>query len=100
MKRLKCKICGTKFYPKSEDKYIAQEKAQGLMALTKQTVAYDAFNCPQCGCQILVNEILPVYNPIGMEASKETDTDVDGEVVCNAEIPSKTRAQMEKDGEW
>lgn len=43
MKRLKCKVCGTKFYPKAEDKYIVKERAYGLAALTKADEYYDAF---------------------------------------------------------
>lgn len=72
MKRLKCRVCRTRFYPKAEDKYIVKERAYGLASLTKADVYYDAFNCPQCGCQILANGVLPVYNPIWIENSKET----------------------------
>lgn len=61
MKKIRCKVCGTRFSPKAENRYIAEERVTGLAALTTTGTTYEAFNCPQCGCQNVVGEILPVY---------------------------------------
>jgi DNA-directed RNA polymerase subunit RPC12/RpoP len=49
---MKCKVCGTEFEPKKEDKYIVKvTKRTGMVTADIET--YDAFDCPKCGCQQL-----------------------------------------------
>ena len=48
---LECKVCGNRFTPLKENKYIV--KKYGM--LTKMVDYYDAFDCPFCGCQIVAN---------------------------------------------
>lgn len=49
---MKCKVCGTKFKPKKEDKYIVKVTKRTSM-VTADIETYDAFDCPKCGCQQL-----------------------------------------------
>ncbi len=51
---LKCDICGCEFNALIEKHYISRDDGKtGLSALAgcNETVTYDAFDCPQCGCQ-------------------------------------------------
>lgn len=47
--RARCEICGTKFPIIAEKRYTAGANS-GLASIGNQTY-YDAFDCPQCGCQ-------------------------------------------------
>ena len=58
---LKCKICGTEFPAIKDKHYIARENGiQGGLAQfsngKQEKKTYDAFDCPQCGCQVIVQE--------------------------------------------
>lgn len=59
---LKCKVCGIKFRPTTWRRYAAVgNKTTGVAAVlggTEKPIIYDAFDCPSCGCQIVVNERL------------------------------------------
>lgn len=50
MKKLKCNVCGLNFTPlNDEHHYVAQ----------CGNVLYDAYDCPQCGCQIHAQQRYP-----------------------------------------
>lgn len=54
-----CKVCGRDFALISEDHYVARdtEKTGVITALNGQeAVRYDAFDCPHCGCQNVIQE--------------------------------------------
>lgn len=51
---MKCKVCGKKFKPKKENKYLAQE-AIGVTTMFRHIKTYECFDCPVCGCQNFVN---------------------------------------------
>lgn len=55
---LECKICGCKFNAASERHYIARDGARiGFSAVVGvEEPIYDAFDCPQCGCQVIAKE--------------------------------------------
>ena len=56
---LECKICGCKFNATIEKHYFARAEARtGLAAISggSEAALYDAFDCPQCGCQNLAQE--------------------------------------------
>lgn len=58
-KMLKCEICGCKFNALIEKHYISRDERQvGLAALSggPENTEYDTFDCPQCGCQHIVQE--------------------------------------------
>lgn len=53
----KCKVCNEFFELKKEDRYdVTKLPAGGTFGtLFSNPVAYDAFDCPYCGCQNIVN---------------------------------------------
>lgn len=57
---LECKVCGAKFPALRERRYtVRDETATGLAAAvgkTSEEKMYDAFDCPTCGCQLVVQE--------------------------------------------
>lgn len=53
MKR--CKVCGRFFRLKSENRYEVVDRPTALTALVKKDTVFEAFNCPWCGCQNIVN---------------------------------------------
>ncbi|MDD4511028.1 MAG: hypothetical protein PHY23_09030 [Oscillospiraceae bacterium] len=55
MKKIKCKVCGTRFVGTKEALYLATEKTAVLTALTTPAKAFECFDCPKCGCQNAVN---------------------------------------------
>lgn len=55
MKKIKCKVCGTRFAMSKESLYLATEKTAVLAALTTPAKAFECFDCPKCGCQNAVN---------------------------------------------
>lgn len=52
---MKCKICGKEFELKKEKKYLATEKVETFGTLAKLPKTFEAFDCPHCGCQNIVN---------------------------------------------
>lgn len=52
---MKCKICGKRFKLMKENRYLATEKIGALEGLTKAAKIFEAFDCPHCGCQNIVN---------------------------------------------
>lgn len=56
---IKCKICGCEFPPVAEKHYIARDNGKSgiVTALSNdEGKLYDAFDCPMCGCQVIVQE--------------------------------------------
>lgn len=52
---MKCKICEKEFELKKEEKYLATEKVAAFGTLAKLPKTFEAFDCPYCGCQNIVN---------------------------------------------
>lgn len=52
---MKCKICGKRFKLMKENRYLVTEKIGALEGLTKAAKIFEAFDCPHCGCQNIVN---------------------------------------------
>ena len=55
---LECKVCGCKFNPVKQSHYIVRdnEKASSLATVFSgdaEPMLHDAFDCPQCGCQVV-----------------------------------------------
>ena len=55
MRKIKCKVCKTRFSGSKEALYLATEKTTVLTAFTTGTKAFECFDCPKCGCQNAVN---------------------------------------------
>lgn len=60
-KMIKCKICGTEFPPTKDKHYISRDN--GISGGFNQSISgkheeklYDCFDCPHCGCQVIVQE--------------------------------------------
>lgn len=51
---MKCKVCSRKFKLNKRNKYLI-EKSGGLLACALPKEIYEAFDCPRCGCQNIVN---------------------------------------------
>lgn len=47
-KRITCKVCGLEFVPMNDEGRYTVQRLDGTFG--------DAFDCPQCGCQVIVNE--------------------------------------------
>lgn len=60
MKKLKCKICECEFVPEKKEHYVARTDGKtGVVSMFKsndETGLFDAFDCPQCGCQVIAQE--------------------------------------------
>lgn len=61
-----CKVCGREFTLAAINHYTARdsEKTGIVVAFSGQSEAtlWDAFNCPYCGCQCIIQERKRVYN--------------------------------------
>lgn len=69
---IQCEVCGFKFIPYNSSRYIAVGKHNygkfhyynGGAIISDTAIVdglHDAFDCPMCGCQIVVHPYLPVY---------------------------------------
>ena len=57
-----CKVCKRRFVANKNDKYLAQGVRSITDAIMTAPVTYEAFDCPKCGCQNIVNVREPEYN--------------------------------------
>ncbi len=62
IKKLECKVCGNKFIPKKENKYIVKDRKltgglqNAMSGEYSEPKLYDAFDCDICGCQFIAKE--------------------------------------------
>ena len=81
---IKCNVCGCEFPPIAERHYIARDDGKvGIVAAFQanpEEKIYDAFDCPNCGCQMIVQERKRSYIPCN-----ELDDDCDLEGVFDDE---------------
>ena len=63
--KIKCKVCGNEFNPIVERHYISRDggKIGVIDALVSkpEEKLYDTFDCPECGCQVVVQERKRAY---------------------------------------
>lgn len=50
-----CKVCKRYFRPKADKKYLVTNAPVGLKILSEAPRTFEAFDCPRCGCQNIVN---------------------------------------------
>lgn len=50
----KCNVCGRRFRLLAKNRYEVVKNPVGLKCLIEDTVYYNAFDCPHCGCQNIV----------------------------------------------
>lgn len=56
---LKCKICGTEFQAVKANHYIGRDNGKtglSIALVNEEEKLFDAFDCPHCGCQLIVQE--------------------------------------------
>ena len=73
-----CEVCGAEFQLKRKYHYIAKDaETTGLVALAggPEAAIYDAFDCPCCGCQNIVQERKRKYKTITTKELKEALSD-------------------------
>lgn len=72
-----CKICGQDFPLMTEEHYIAQDPrkigALANLANTDKAIEYDAFDCPHCGCQNIMQIRKPLWMPETCECDVESE---------------------------
>ena len=52
---MRCKICGKRFKLQKENKYEVVIKPIGFDAISQRDKNFECFDCPNCGCQNVVN---------------------------------------------
>lgn len=53
---MKCKVCGRRFNPEKAHKYeIVRSNGLSGAILGNALTRHEAFDCPKCGCQNVVN---------------------------------------------
>ena len=52
---IKCKVCNKRFKAIAQRRYEVIKEPAPLEALTKTATIFEAFDCPRCGCQNIVN---------------------------------------------
>lgn len=57
-KLLECEVCGMKFEPTKERHYVVNKD---INVLCREVLLGDAFDCPKCGCQMVVGERKTTY---------------------------------------
>lgn len=63
----KCKICGNEFELKIKEHYVSRDPGEerlgfaSLNAVVQERKLYDAFDCPHCGCQNIMQERKPLW---------------------------------------
>lgn len=59
MKKIKCNVCACEFVPEKDEHYISRDEIKtGLSTIAGglEEKLYDTFDCPQCGCQMVMQE--------------------------------------------
>ena len=75
---IKCKVCEHEFTPVIDKHYVARDDGEyGIVTAFKSTEGklYDSFDCPACGCQIIVQERKRVYAPCVASEDMEEEED-------------------------
>lgn len=72
-----CKVCGREFPLTAEEHYIARDPqrvgALANLTNTNKAIEYDAFDCPHCGCQNVMQTIKPIWLPEICECDDSTE---------------------------
>ena len=101
---IKCSICGGQVELRKENRY---EVVIGEGALRKsfgfKDHLYEAFDCPHCGCQMLMNERFPVKNGIKITEGHADGYDSAEKEVIAAIVENELKgedADNAKEAEW
>lgn len=78
---IKCSICGEQIELRKENRYEVLIKASALQkSFGNKDHLYEAFDCPNCGCQMIMQERFPVKEEA--KVVKEYAEECDGSSVC------------------
>jgi transcription elongation factor Elf1 len=69
----KCNVCGRRFRLRAKNRYEVVKRPVGLNCLTQETVYFNAFDCPHCGCQNIVGVIEKVNRIDNEEQPQESE---------------------------
>ncbi len=92
---IKCSICGEQIELRKENRYEVVIEAGVLQkSFGVKDCIYEAFDCPHCGCQMLMQERFPAKNK-NMIAEEHTDEYDDAEkaVIAAAVLPQMQKIQ-------
>lgn len=71
---VKCSVCGEQVELKKENRYEVVFKAGTLhKSFGAKDQLYEAFDCPHCGCQMLMQERFPVKKEIKITEGNADD---------------------------
>lgn len=80
-----CSICGADIQLTKETHYIARDNGKtGLTSAFTQNdeeQLYDAFDCPNCGCQLIIQPRKRVYDLCEEEHETEHETEQDHSMI-------------------
>lgn len=83
MKKIKCKVCDCEFIPHVKEHYIVRTVGKtGVVAVFQsndETGLFDAFDCPQCGCQVIAQERKRAYIVNHVDDVEDGDEEETGE---------------------
>lgn len=75
MNKIKCKVCGCEFEVIKDRHYISREEGKiGLSVAfcsNEEVKLYDTFDCPICGCQIVVQKRNRAFKEYDIENEKK-----------------------------
>jgi len=94
-----CKICGRDFPLIIEEHYVAKEPgATGLASLSgAPRKLFDAFDCPHCGCQNVMNGRYPLSDIMGQDfpLSCEEEDEEEGCCCCGSDACKLNKGEQE-----
>lgn len=90
---IKCSTCGKHVKLRKENRYEVVIKAEAWQkSFGAKDRLYDAFDCPRCGCQMLMHERFPAKNEI--KIAEERADECNG---CCAESDDDVEESVEED---
>ena len=102
MKKIKCKVCDCEFIPQVKGHYIARTDGKtGVVAAFQsndETGLFDAFDCPQCGCQVIAQERKRAYIISHVDDIEYGEEESEGEEETIPARPHKKRVPPESEG--
>lgn len=60
---MKCNVCGKRFTPKAENRYLATKTKSIAEAFSGVEDVFECFDCIRCGCQIVAQPRLAKFTP-------------------------------------
>ena len=97
---VKCSVCGEQVELRKENRYEVVIEAGVLQkSLGVKDHLYEAFDCPHCGCQMLMQERFPVKDKIKIEEEYADEYDSAEKAIIDAiaEYESKGEASKFRD---